>query len=103
MQQDPSTTVVVAPDPPPSVVLYEKNKLWLMSLMAVAFFFALTVCILNGALGDDVSIDVYTVLNLISGLLILVCFFPAFYLLALEDLAFPLPPGSSPASHAPYG
>lgn len=65
--------------------LYISMKWILISFLALTFLYTLAICITRAVAGDSISIDTYTVLDLISALFVLLCFLPMLYLWALED------------------
>ncbi len=64
---------------------YTRMKWILLGFLTLTFLYALAICITRAVGADSISIDVYTVLDLVSALLVLLCFLPMLYLWALED------------------
>lgn len=65
---------------------YTRMKWILIIFLGLAFWYTLAITITRAAAGDTISIDTYTVLDLISALLVLLCFLPMLYIWAIEDL-----------------
>lgn len=65
---------------------YTRMKWILLIFLGVAFWYTVAITITRAVAGDSISIDTYTVLDLISALLVLLCFLPMLYLWAIEDL-----------------
>lgn len=65
---------------------YTRMKWILIIFLGIAFWYTLAICITRAVAGDTISIDTYTVLDLISAFLILLSFLPMLYLWAIEDL-----------------
>lgn len=65
---------------------YTRMKWILIIFLGFTFWYTLAITITRAAAGDSIGIDTYTVLDLISALLVLLCFLPMLYLWAIEDL-----------------
>lgn len=99
-----TTTTTAAPTtlPPPPVpaaeqFCFEQGKVFsqyargrntLLGFLIFALIWVLMTTILNAAAQNSISMDTYIILDVISGLLILLSYLPMMYVWSLEDLLY---------------
>jgi len=68
---------------------YSRMKFFLLIFIIVTILYIFGISLTRGLSGTDISIETYSILDVVMFLLILILFFPVMYLLGIEDTVPP--------------